>query len=362
MSSIVHEFSLLIFCWGFLHLYWASLVAQWERIWLPMLETWVQFLGWGDPLEKEMATRSSILAWKIPCREESGGLQSMGSQRVGHSSVTEHAHIWIKWDIFIYLCCLTVFFLMVSLPGFDIRILPASQKDSGFDFSFIIHYDWTWGNVSITWRFGFLISRLIIILYIQIIVKAKWDYYVCFINCHSQYLYHKCWHWWVLRIKQQSWLGRNRNMFSQFSLFPWSCLTLCDPMNCSMPDFPVHHQLPELAQLMGIRPVMPSNHLILCHSLILPSIFPSIRVFSNVSVLRIRWPKYWSFSFGISPSNDYSGLISFRIDWFDLLAVQRILKNLLQHNSSKRSILQVSLLYGPTLTSIHDYWKNHSFD
>ena len=106
---------LLIFCWGFLHLYWGSLVAQWERIWLPMQETWVQFLGWEDPLEKEMATHSSILAWKIPGREEPGGLQSMGSQRVRHSSVTEHAHTCIKWDIFIYLCCLTVFFLMVSL-------------------------------------------------------------------------------------------------------------------------------------------------------------------------------------------------------------------------------------------------------
>ena len=114
ISFIVHEFSLLIFCWGFLPLYWGSLVAQWERIWLPMQETWVQFLGWEDPLEKEMATHSSILAWKIPGREEPGGLQSMGSQRVGHSSVTEHARTCIKWDIFIYLCCLTVFFLMVS--------------------------------------------------------------------------------------------------------------------------------------------------------------------------------------------------------------------------------------------------------
>ena len=92
---------------------------------------------------------------------------------------------------------------------------------------------------------------------------------------------------------------------------------------------------------MSIESVMPSNHLILCHSLLLPpSISPSIRVFSNESVLRIRWPKYWSFSFSISPYNEYSGLISFRIDWFDLLAVQRTLKSLLQHHSSKASILQ----------------------
>ena len=119
-----------------------------------------------------------------------------------------------------------------------------------------------------------------------------------------------------------------------------------------------------LLKLMSIESAMPSNHLMLCCSfLLLPSIFPSIRVFSNESVLQIRWPKYWSFSFSISPSNEYSGLISFRIDWFDLLAVKETLKGLLQHHSSKASILPVlSFLYSPTLTSIHDYWKNHSFD
>ena len=93
----------------------------------------------------------------------------------------------------------------------------------------------------------------------------------------------------------------------------------------------------------------------------LPSIFPSVRVFSKESALHIRWPNYWSFSFSISPSNEYSGMISFRIDWFDLLAVQGILKSILQHNSSISSSL-LSLLYGPTPTSIHDYWKNQSFD
>ena len=108
------------------------------------------------------------------------------------------------------------------------------------------------------------------------------------------------------------------------------CPTLCNPMDRSMPGFPVHHQLLELAQTHSIKSVMPSNHLILCCPLlILPSIFPSIRVFSKEPVLRIRWPKYWSFSFGISPSKEYSGLISFRTDWFDLLAVQGTLKSLL---------------------------------
>ena len=107
---------------------------------------------------------------------------------------------------------------------------------------------------------------------------------------------------------------------------------------------------------------MPSNHLIFCHPLVfLPSIFPSIRVFSNESVLHIRWPNYWSFSFSISPSNEYSGQISFRIDWFDLLAVQRTLESSLAPQFESITLV-LSLLYGPTLTSIHDYWKNHSFD
>ena len=118
-----------------------------------------------------------------------------------------------------------------------------------------------------------------------------------------------------------------------------------------------------LLKHMSIESVMSSNHLIICHPLLfLPSIFPSIRNFFNASVLCIRWPKYWSFSFSISPSNEYSGLISFRIDWLDLLAVQGTLKSLLQHHSSKsNNSLMLCFLYGPTVTSIH-YWKNHSFD
>ena len=147
----------------------------------------------------------------------------------------------------------------------------------------------------------------------------------------------------------------------QFSSVSQSCPTLCDPMDCSTPGLPVHHQLPEFNQLMSIESVMPSNHLILCRPLLLlPSIFPSIRVISNESALHNRRPKYWSFSFNISPSNEHSELISFRIDWLDLLAVQGTLKSLLQHHSSKASVLQRSaffivqlFLYSPT--SIHDY-------
>ena len=109
---------------------------------------------------------------------------------------------------------------------------------------------------------------------------------------------------------------------------------------------------------------MPSNHLILCRPLLLlPSIFPSIRVFPNESALCIRWPKYWGFSFSISPSNEYSGLISFRIDWFDLLAVFRDSQESSAAPQCKSiNCLVLSLLYGPTLTSIHEHWKNHSFD
>ena len=118
-----------------------------------------------------------------------------------------------------------------------------------------------------------------------------------------------------------------------------------------------------LLKLMSIESVMPSNHLILCHPLLLlPSIFPSVKFFSNESALLIRWSKFWSFSFSISPSSDYSRLISFRIDWFGLLAVQGTLKSLLQHQFKSINSSALSLLYGPTLTPIHDYWKNHSLD
>ena len=116
-----------------------------------------------------------------------------------------------------------------------------------------------------------------------------------------------------------------------------------------------------LLKLMSIESVKPSNHLILCHPLLfLPAIFPSIRVFSSDSVLRIRWPKDWSFSFSINPSKEYLGLISLMMNWLDLLAVQGTLKSLLPHHSINSSAL--SFLCNPLLTSIHDYRKNHSFD
>ena len=132
------------------------------------------------------------------------------------------------------------------------------------------------------------------------------------------------------------------DQFSSVQLL--SRVWLCDPMDCSMPGFPIHHQLPELTQTHVHQVGDAINRLIFCHPLLLlPSILPRSRVFSNESVLHIRWPKYWSFSFSISPFNEYSGLISIRMDWFDLLAIQGTLKSLLQDHSSKASILQCSL-------------------
>ena len=142
-----------------------------------------------------------------------------------------------------------------------------------------------------------------------------------------------------------------------------SCLTLCDPMNCTTPGFPVLHYLPEFAQTHVHWVRDPSNYLILCSPILLwPSIFASITIFWSELALHIMWPKYWSFSFRISPSNEYSGLISFRIDWFDLLIVQGTLKSLTTPQFKSINYSALSFLYSPTLTFIHDHWKNHSFD
>ena len=150
---------------------------------------------------------------------------------------------------------------------------------------------------------------------------------------------------------------------SQFSSVAPSCPTLCNPMNRSRPSLPVHHQFPEFTQTLvhwvgdAIQPSYP-----LLSPSLLPSIFPSTRVFSNASALRIGWPKYWSFSFSINPSSEHPGLISFRMDWLDLLAVQGTLKSLLQHHSSKASVLWCSAFFTVQLTSTHDHRKNHSLD
>ena len=150
----------------------------------------------------------------------------------------------------------------------------------------------------------------------------------------------------------------------QFSSVSQSCLTLCDPMDCSTQGLPVHHQLREFTQthVHWVGVAIQSSHPLLSPS---PSAFnlSQHQVFSNESVLPIRWPKYWSFSFNISPSSEHSGLISFKMDWLDLFAVQGTLKSLLEHPQFKSiNSLALSLLHSPTLTSIHDHRKNHSLD
>ena len=142
------------------------------------------------------------------------------------------------------------------------------------------------------------------------------------------------------------------------------CSTPCNPMDCSTPEFQSFTMSQSLLKLIASESVMPSNHLILYHPLLLlPSMFPNIRVFSNESAFHIRLPKYWSFSFSLSPSNEYSGLISFRIDWFDLLAVQGTLKSLFQHQDSKASALWCSVFFMVQLS--HPYMttgKTITFD
>ena len=149
-------------------------------------------------------------------------------------------------------------------------------------------------------------------------------------------------HEWI----KKSWYIYTMEYSVHFSSVAQSCPTISDPRNCSTPGCPVHHQILELEQTHVHWSVRPSNHLILCHSLLLlPSIFPSLRVFSNESIFPIRWSKYWTFNFSISPSNEYSVMISLRIDWFELLEVQGTLKKLLQHHNSKAPILRHSALF-----------------
>ena len=152
-------------------------------------------------------------------------------------------------------------------------------------------------------------------------------------------------------------------LVTQFSSVTQSCPTLYDPMDYSRPSFPVHHQLPELAQthVHQVSDAIQSSHP-LSSLLLLPPIPPSIRVFSSESNLCIRWPKYWSFSFSIIPSKEIPGLISFRMDWLDLLAVQGTLKSSPTPLLKSINSLALSFLYSATLPSVHDYWKNLSFD
>ena len=171
-------------------------------------------------------------------------------------------------------------------------------------------------------------------------------------------------------VQKRHFFGTQLSLWSNSHIHTFSSVQLLSRVQCLMTPWTAACQASlsitnsrSLLRLMSVKLVMPSNQLILCCPLLLPpSIFPSIRVFSNESVLRIRWPKYWSFSFNISPSNEHSGMIFFRMDWLNL-AVQGTLKSLLQHHRSKASILWHSaFFYSSTLISKHNYWKNHSSD
>ena len=153
------------------------------------------------------------------------------------------------------------------------------------------------------------------------------------------------------------------NVSVQFSSVAQSCPTLCDPMNCSTPGLPVHHQLPEFTQthIHRISDAIQPSHPLSSPSL-LPAIPPSIRVFSNESTLHMRWPKYWRFSISIIPSKEHPGLISFRMGWLDLLAVQGTLKSSPTPQFKSINSSAFSFLHSPTLTSIHDHWQNHNLD
>ena len=166
--------------------------------------------------------------------------------------------------------------------------------------------------------------------------------------CETRHTHHAETEWIQLKIFR-------RSLF-QFSSVTQLCSALCDPKDCNMAGFPVHYQSWSLFKLMSTESVMPFNHLILCHPfLLLPSIFPTIKVFSNETVLHIRWPECWSFSFSISPSNVYSGQISFRMDWFISLlskGLSRVFSNTTVQNINSSAL---NFLYGPTLTSTPDY-------
>ena len=290
-------------------------------------ETWVPSLAWKDPLEEGMATHFSVLAWRIPARrEEPGGLQSTGSQRVDTTERLTLSCMVLAWR---------------SVIRLTIRSAGATNwRPSG------------------AWRSHLQgsKSRLAVGRKPQLLTKWKAPE-----SCMTEWSQRKqdgsCRFSWPNFLYFRSGYISSIQLLSHFWLFatPWTTM--------HQASLSITNSW-SLLKLMSIKSVMPSNHLILCHPhLFLPSIFPSIRIFSNESVLHIRWPKYWSFSFSISPSNEYLGLISFRMDWLDLLAVQGILKESSptpQFKSINSSVF--SFLYGPTLTSIHDYWKNHSFD
>ena len=236
-------------------------------------ETWVWSLGWEDPLEKEMATHSSLLAWEIPWTEEPGKLQFKGSKRVKHNS------------------------LIKPSPSSFCRTLNLAKSQYSHPHR--------------------VLNNTIMLSYLT----------------HSSV---------------QS-LSRVRLLVTPWIAARQASLSITNSRSS--------------LKLMSIESVMPSSHLILCRPLLLlPPIPPSIRVFFNESTLHMKWPKYWSFSFSIIPSKEHPRLISFRMDWLDLLAVQGTLKSSPTPQFKSINSSAFSFLHSPTLTSIHDHWKNYSLD
>ena len=291
-----------------------------------MQETWVQSLGWEDPLEKGMTTHSSILAWSIP-----NGQRSLA----GYSPWGLKVSDTIEW-------LSTKFSQRKRHLGWDLigkKELLAKALELG---------QGIWRSESSQWRETMVCEG-------ECEIRWGWRGRQGPDVAASQRPSLGAWIYpeyngdpWRATFKQESnktWLILKSNCSVCSVEVQVSCSVMSDsatPWTAACQASPSITNSWSLLKLMSIKLVMPSNHLILCRPLLLSSIFPSIRIFSNESVLRIRWPKYWSFSFSISPSNEHSGLISFRIDWFDLLAGQETLKSL-QHYSSKASILQHSV-------------------
>ena len=279
-----------------------------------------------------MATHSSTLAWQTSWMEEPGRLQSMGSLGVRHdwaTSLFTFMHWRRKWQ---------------PTPVF----LPGESQGRGSLVGcrlWVARVRHDWSDLPATAAAFLDCLGVDITTVTQMSGDSMTPGVFSDLSCYCQFLTFSALE------KVLVFLFCSVQSLSRVWLFVTPC----------MPGLPVYHQLLEFTKFMSIQSVMPSNHLTLCCPLLLlPSIFPSVRVFSNDSALCIRWPKYWSFSFSISLSNEHPGLISFRMDWLDLLAVQGTLKSLLQHHSSKVSILLCSAFFIVQLS--YDYWKNHSLD
>ena len=352
---------------------------------LPMQETekiWIWSLGKEDPLAEEMAIHSRILAWKILWTEKPGGLQSKESQRMRHNWATKYLSMCtcfiysvkycsaikgINWVIYrtvdVARDCHRVEkirkvkqILYISIymwnqeKWYRWTYLQGRSRDSDIEKNVWTH----WGKSGMNWESSINIHTL---PYVKEKAGGNLLYSTGNLAWCSVVAYSG-------GMRAREWRSRRRgDMYCCWCSVTQLFLTLCDSVDCSTPGLPVPQHLPSLHNFMFISSVMMSSHPILwCLLLLLPSIFPSIKDFTNELSAHIRCPKYWSFSFSNSPSSEYSGLISLKIDWFDLLAVQGTFRSLLQHQFQGINFLAFCLLYSPALTTLHDDWEDHSLD